>query len=116
MKIIYIAGPYSAPSQAQIDLNVMAAAHVANKVWKAGHVAICPHLNTYGFEGDASLGLGGKELWRNLFKMFLVGDFEIISRSDGVIMLPGWETSKGACAEYVFASWLGLPVMFWSEE
>ena len=51
--------------------------------------------------------------WKDSFKMYLVGDLEFISRCDAVIMLPGWEQSRGSCAEFAFAHWLGLPVVEW---
>lgn len=37
-------------------------------------------------------------------------DVNILFRVDAVLMLPEWETSKGARAEYHLAKWLGLRV------
>jgi nucleoside 2-deoxyribosyltransferase len=111
-KLVYLAGPYSAPTQAEINANVRHAATVASVLWNAGYAVICPHMNTYGMEGDASLG---GDTWADEFKKFLTGDFEMINRCDMVVMLPGWETSKGACAEFAFANWLELPVYIWPD-
>jgi hypothetical protein len=110
--MIYVAGPYSAHTKEERDIHVVRAYKIAQELWLRGYVVICPHLNTYGFEGSASLG---DDNWEAMFKMFLVGDFEIISRCDAVVMLPFWKQSKGACAEFVFAHWMGIPVYMWPD-
>lgn len=111
-KMVYLAGPYSAPTKAEINIHVRQAATIADVLWNKGYAVICPHLNTYGMEGEAVFG---GDAWINEFKKFLTGDFEIISRCDMVVMLPGWENSKGACAEFAFAHWLELPVWVWPD-
>ncbi len=87
--ILYIAGPYSG----DIDQNIATARAVAIKVWEAGHVAVCPHLNNAHFEQDCSLS----------YAQYIEGDLKIISRCDGVLMLPDWEKSIGARQEKLFA-------------
>lgn len=103
-KIYYTAGPYGAATREQRDVNAQRAAHVAQQIWKLGHVAICPHLNTYEF-GNVGTMLD--------HMTFLPGDFEIIFRCDGVVMLPYWEDSVGAKAELFFALWLDLPIWYY---
>jgi hypothetical protein len=51
MKVIYIADPYRADTERGIIENIRAAEAVAIKVWEAGYVALCPHMNTRLFGG-----------------------------------------------------------------
>jgi len=111
LPLIYVAGPYSAPTQQLVDENVNIARAWAELIWNCGGVAICPHLNTQGFEKPGAMREGSSE-WRSDFAMFLSGDFEIISRCDGVYFIDGWEQSKGAVAEFAFAKYMGYPCFF----
>jgi nucleoside 2-deoxyribosyltransferase len=94
--ILYLAGPYSG----DIDQNIATARTVAISVWQAGHVAICPHLNNAHFEQDCSLS----------YDEYIRGDLKIILRCDGVLMLPEWGRSVGACQERSFALAHDIPV------
>ena len=91
------------------------AAAVSAELWRRGYAVICPHLNTYKFEKRYGLDPHNKEEWIALFDRFLTGDFEIISRCDALVMLPDWEDSRGATAEFVFARYLGKPIWVWPE-
>ena len=61
-------------------------------------------------------GLSGDELWREYMRLSL----RQISYCDRVILLPGWEKSKGASLEKHIADALGLPTTElatdWAEE
>jgi hypothetical protein len=103
LMIIYVAGKYSGDTDANID----AARLVAIDVWKSGNVAICPHLNTVHFEQVPDLDL----TWED----YLQGDFNIISRCDAMIMVPGWEDSRGAVAERVYAQSLAMPIYYYPD-
>ena len=109
--MIYVAGPYSAPTQQEIDYHVKVARAWAETIWQVGGVAICPHLNTQGFEAENAMN-PDSDAWLEDFKMFLSGDFEIISRCDAVLFFDGWRDSKGAVAEFAFASYMDIPCLF----
>lgn len=65
--------------------------------WEAyGCVPSVEFTNSYLADRDA-----------NLRRVFM-RDFEEISKVDGIVFLPGWETSTGANAELAFAKALGL--------
>lgn len=93
--LLYIAGPY----RGDIDANITQARQVAIEVWRAGHVALCPHLNTAHFEKDAHLD----------DEVYLAGDLDMLLRCDGVVLTPDWQKSTGARAEVDFARQHGIP-------
>lgn len=100
MKVIYIAGPFRAPSAWGIEQNIRRAEELALEVWQSGGAAICPHANTRFFQGAAE------------DKIFLDGDLAILCRCDAVLCLPDWQRSEGACAEVAEATRLGIPVYY----
>ena len=99
MKVIYLAGPYRAPTEYGVQQNIEAASRVAMEVWKLGAVCICPHKNTAFFGGALP-----DAVW-------LKGDFELIRRSDAVLMMDGWTDSPGAMDEEEYADDLGKKVL-----
>lgn len=85
--MVYVSGPYRAPTRAAIAKNIQAAYDAATTVWEMGAAVLCPHKNTEDMEGVVELtGL-------------LEGDFEFVRRSDAVLMLSGWHLSLGAQLE-----------------
>lgn len=99
MKVIYIAGPFRAPTQWEIAENIRAAERVGMAVIKAGAMPLIPHANTQHSHGSAS------------DQFFLDGTLELMRRCDAVVMVPGWEKSQGSCGEKKEAERLGLPVL-----
>ena len=100
MKVIYIAGKYTAPDQKTRKKNIKNAEETAKAVWKRGMAAICPHLNTKN--------------WDNLLdtEEFLEGYFSIVKKCDAVLMLNGWKDSTGAEAEHWLATTYNVPVFY----
>jgi hypothetical protein len=98
MKVIYVAGPYRAGTERGVLNNIRNAEAVAIEVWRAGFVALTPHLNTRLFGGICS-----DDVWLN-------GALELMQRCDGVILVPGWEKSSGTIAEIEKAKNLNIPV------
>lgn len=104
MKVVYIAGPYRAPSEFEVVQNIRRAEAIAIEVWRAGAACICPHKNTALFGGAAD-----DSVW-------LTGDLEIVRRCDAVVCVSGWQHSIGASGEVKLAKELGLPVFQTFEE
>ena len=103
--ILYISGPYSAGNGRTVADNIAIARKYAVAAWKLGWAAVCPHLNTAHFE-DLCPNLGHTD--------WLDGDLTILSRLDpyvdAMLLLPGWEQSKGARLERDWAIHLNLEV------
>jgi hypothetical protein len=98
MKVVYVAGPYRAPTEYGVLLNIQQAERLALKVWLAGAACICPHKNTAFFGGAAH-----DDVW-------LSGDKEIVRRCDAVVCTHGWQASMGASGEVALARESGIPV------
>jgi hypothetical protein len=102
MKVVYIAGPY----RGDIETNIANARRVAIAVWEAGHVALCPHLNSARFELDC----------RCLDESYLEGDLLLLARCDFALFLWNWTKSSGAKAEHSFCLQQNIPYMIVREE
>jgi len=98
--LIYVAGPYSADTLAATELNIQAARHVGRLVARKGWLPVIPHGNTYHFDELIKLP---QEFW-------LAGTLNLMERCDAVVMVDGWEISKGATAEHKRARKISLPV------
>ena len=98
MRLVYIAGPYRAPTPWGVRCNIRNAEDLAAKVHAAGMFAVCPHLNSAHMEGVAD------------DEHFLTGTMTLMRVCHAVILTPNWRTSSGALAEVAEATRLGIPV------
>jgi hypothetical protein len=98
MKVVTIVGPFTAPTAWEIEQNVRRAELAAKMIADAGAMPWCPHANTRFFHG-----LLTPEFWYE-------GTMEFVKRADAVLLLHGWENSKGSVAEWDLALKLGKPV------
>lgn len=104
--IIYTAGPYSPYQTQSVHDNIRVARRISIELWQAGHIAICPHLNTADFQiemPDVS-----HDFW-------LERDFKIIDRCDAILMMPDWELSKGSNMERNHAIRHGIPIFYYPD-
>ena len=99
MKVVYIAGRFTAPTAWEIEQNVRQAEALAVEVARLGAMPLCPHTNSRFF-----FGLTGTtaEFWYE-------GTMELLRRCDALIYVPGWEGSKGTLAEREEAWTLKIP-------
>lgn len=105
--IMYIAGPYMDTDRAAgIPRNIASAAEIALALWRAGWAAICPHKNSAGFEVDLNIP---PEAWYE-------GYLSMVLRSDAIIMIPGWMTSRGAWNELMVAYGHLIPVFYYDRD
>jgi len=99
MKVVYIAGPYRADTEYGVHANIQAAENAARLVWGMGAAALCPHKNSAYLGGIVDAG------------RFLAGGIELMRRSDAVLLLDGWEESRGSRIEQLVATEEGMPVL-----
>jgi len=98
MKIAYIAGPYRGRTHNDIAENIWAARSIATRLWELGYAVICPHLNSAFMSGAAPE------------ETFLEGGLEILRRCDLLVLVEGWQASKGTAREIEVARECGIPI------
>jgi hypothetical protein len=105
VKVIIVAGKYTSKSDWEKDQNIQKARAVARMLWYLGWAVICPHSNTSFFGDNEENDPGEREMWTQ-------GVLELVSRSDAIYMMKGYEQSEGAKKELELAEELGLEVLF----
>jgi hypothetical protein len=102
--LYYLATPYSHPSPRIKKRRYNIANKVAASMIKDGYLLITPIASSAALAKAGDLA-GEFWQWAKL-------DLELVSRSDGVIVLdmPGWRESVGVAAEVMRATSLGIPV------
>jgi len=100
MHMIYIAGAYTAPTRTGIMANVQRAREVAARVAAHGAFPVTPH-----FLGDGIEDAGSPQFWYD-------GTLALMRRCDAVLVVPGYEESKGTLLEIADAGRRGLPVLY----
>lgn len=98
--LIYVAGPYTAPTSAEVDTNIMRAREAGKVVCGLGAYPIIPHANTSHFEGAAP-----DSFW-------LPATLEACRRCDAILILRGWQSSKGTLGELELMRDLHRPIFF----
>src|SRR5579863_955 len=101
MKVVYVAGPISAPTPEEIDRNVAMGKRAGTEIWKMGAYPVVPHLNVPGHDIMAA-GITAEQIY--------LGDLEILQRCDAMFLLPGWEASRGCNYERAWAEYHSIPV------
>lgn len=98
MKVVYVAGPYTAPNAWERELNVRAEESMAMEVAKLGAMPLCPHTNTRFFDGTLT-----PEFWNE-------GTLELLRVCHAMIVLPGAEAkSTGVRREVAEAKVRDIP-------
>lgn len=106
MMLLYLSGRYNAETHNGISENIVVARKIAVNLWEQGFSVLCPHMNTCHFEVDTQ---------RVTHDDWLRGDLEMLIRCDAIIMLPGWEESKGANIELGIAAKYEIPTYYWPD-
>jgi hypothetical protein len=96
--LIYVAGPYRAPTTWGINCNIHKARVWGAALAKLGVYPVIPHSNTAHFDGIAD------------DKFWLDGTMQLLHRCDAAIFIEGWQDSSGSRAEMERALSVQMPV------
>jgi hypothetical protein len=96
MRLIYIAGKFRGANAWEVACNVHEAEAAALLVATLGGMPVVPHSL-----GQRMAGTIDETFW-------LAGTLLLLSRCDGILLLPGWRDSDGATAESKYAEQRGI--------
>ena len=104
MKRIYVAGPYSANNVMDVLRNIRYGIETSTKVLLAGFAPFCPWLDYHFVLSDHSEKLIVKDFY----------DYSLawLEVSDAMLVLWGWEKSKGTLTEMERAKELNIPIYY----
>jgi hypothetical protein len=106
---VYVAGPYSADNVISVFDNIRRGIRTSTEVFLAGYSPFCPWLD-FLFE----IVLRGEE-------KLVVEDYyryclDWLDVAEAILVLPGWEKSKGTLLEIARAKELGIPIYYSLQE
>lgn len=98
MKLVYVAGPFRAPTPWDVEQNIRVAEGVGLRVALAGLMPLIPHTNTRFFDGQCTA-----QFW-------IDGTMEMLKRCDAIVLCPGWMQSEGSRGEWEYAKSVSMPI------
>lgn len=101
--LIYIAGPFAAPTNYELQQNVARVEALGLQVAKLGALPVMPHCMNRNFFGQLT-----EDFW-------LAGVMELLDRCDALVLTPGWQRSKGAVQENSRALDRGMPWLVYED-
>ena len=104
MKRIYVAGAYSADNVHDVLRNIGRGEHMAAQLFDKGYAPFCPW-----HDKDFRIKRPEMNVPDGQFYKFSLTWLEV---SDALLILPGWEHSKGTIKEIERAAELGIPVFY----
>lgn len=104
---VYIAGPYTAKTKEERDQNVRLAEEVGKRVASAGYIPFIPHKMTHGWDEDPRFGEGEEAR-----KFFMNICLAWLGLCDAILVLPGYENSRGTLEEINYAKAHGIKILY----
>jgi len=104
MKRIYVAGPYSADNVMDVLRNIRNGIEASQAVFMEGYAPFCPWLDYHYVLMDFEDALTLEDFYNYSIAWLAV--------SDGILVLEGWETSKGTLAEIEYAKLYHIPIFY----
>jgi hypothetical protein len=103
MKKIYVAGKYSADNVIEAFDNMRNGMRLSTQVLLAGFAVFSPWV-------DYNLFLQLREDEKISLEVIQQHSIAFLEVSDAILLVPGWENSKGTLAEIKKAEELGIPI------
>ena len=103
IKRIYVAGSYSAPTVMEVFKHMQRGIRLSTEVFLAGYSPFCPWLD---YQYSLALREGESLILEDYYRYGL----DWLDASDAVLLVPGWENSKGTLVELERAKELGIPI------
>lgn len=106
MKLIYIAGPYTALTKEWIEVNILKAEEVGQQVLERGHIPIIPHKITGMWHEHRRFRDWAHKDWMEKFCL------PLLSRCDAMLLMDNWRVSRGTRFEKLFAEEKGIEIFY----
>lgn len=100
MKLVYVAGSYTADCGYKVHQNIHRAWEMGVRVAELGAMPVIPHTNTAHMDGVQPY-----QFWAD-------GTMELMRKCDAVLVLEGWEESKGTIGEIGECNKTGKPLFY----
>lgn len=100
--LVFLSGPYNDRNEKKRESNICTARLAAIELWSREIPTICPHLNTQNFGRETGIPE----------QIFYKGYCKMIKYCTHVVMLKGWEKSKGAVLEERTAKMESIPIYY----
>lgn len=108
--LIYVCGPYTAPTRQQQKQNIMLAEEAAKDILINNMIPIVPHKITSFWEFDRRFIHFTHSDWLNRFCL------PLLKSCDGLFLCDGWKDSKGALMELKYAKENEMIIYKYNEE
>lgn len=102
MKLIYVAGPFSAKTRAGVEINIARAVDLGLEVAKLGACPWIPHANTAHPEFERV----------QKYDFWIKATLRQLRVCDGMILTPDWQKSSGARGEHAEMLALQRPIFY----
>lgn len=104
--MIYLASPYSHQDHDVMEQRFDAVCRHAGRLMAEGHVIFRPIAHTHPIAVRGELPRGW-DYWERFDREFILASRKVI-----VLMLDGWDRSKGVAAEIKIAEHAGIPIEY----
>lgn len=104
IKVIYVAGPYTADTKEQKQLNLDKSEELAKSLTLFGYSCIIPHKLTAFWDYDENFIDWKESDWLNRCC------FPILKKCDALILTEGWQKSSGCLKEIDFCTNNNIPI------